>query len=61
MCTYSFGIAANIHLIKKKFIKKKIPIIEDACLIFGGKDKDGVYYGNNGDLSVFSFGYEKNS
>ena len=59
ICVHCFGIAANINLLKKNLNKKKISIIEDACLIFGGKSENGLYHGNKGDMAVFSFGYEK--
>ena len=59
ICVHCFGIAADINLLKKSLNKKKISIIEDACLIFGGKSENGLHHGNKGDMAVFSFGYEK--
>ena len=38
--------------------KKKIFLIEDACLNFGGK-LNKKYYGSFGDASIVSFGYDK--
>tara|TARA_B100000575_G_scaffold275406_1_gene259977 strand:+ start:86 stop:1027 length:942 start_codon:yes stop_codon:yes gene_type:complete len=59
ICVHSFGIAADVISIKRILKKKKIPLIEDACLIFGGKYENKEYFGNFGDFGIFSFGYEK--
>ncbi len=55
---HCFGLAADIHSLVKLCKKKKIFLIEDACLNFGGK-LNKKYYGSFGDASIVSFGYDK--
>jgi dTDP-4-amino-4,6-dideoxygalactose transaminase len=55
---HCFGIAADINSLVTICKKKKIFLIEDACLNFGGK-LNKKYYGAFGDASIVSFGYDK--
>lgn len=55
---HCFGLAANINSLVKLCKKKKIFLIEDVCLNFGGKFNN-KYYGSFGDASIVSFGYDK--
>jgi dTDP-4-amino-4,6-dideoxygalactose transaminase len=55
---HCYGIAADIDKINKFTKKKKIFLIEDICLNFGGKIKD-KYFGSFGDASIISFGADK--
>tara|TARA_X000000950_G_C13869024_1_gene642094 strand:+ start:935 stop:1633 length:699 start_codon:yes stop_codon:yes gene_type:complete len=55
---HCFGLAADIYSLVKLCKKKKIFLIEDACLNFGGKFNK-KYYGSFGDASIVSFGYDK--
>ena len=55
---HCFGIAADINSLVSICKKKKIFLIEDACLNFGGK-LNQKYYGEFGDASIVSFGYDK--
>ena len=55
---HCFGLAADIYSLVKLCKKKKIFLIEDACLNFGGK-LNKKYYGSFGDASIVSFGYDK--
>ena len=55
---HCFGIVSEIEKVKKYLIKKNIFLIEDACLVFGGKI-DSSYLGSFGDASILSFGYDK--
>tara|TARA_B100000963_G_scaffold351739_1_gene363827 strand:- start:45119 stop:46048 length:930 start_codon:yes stop_codon:yes gene_type:complete len=55
---HCFGIVSEIEKVKKYLIKKDIFLIEDACLVFGGK-LNSSYLGSYGDASILSFGYDK--
>lgn len=55
---HCYGLTGKIDKVKKFLSKKKIFLIEDACLVFGGKYKK-KYLGSYGDASIFSFGYDK--
>ena len=55
---HCFGIVSEIEKVKKYLIKKDIFLIEDACLVFGGK-LNSTYLGSFGDASILSFGYDK--
>ena len=55
---HCYGLTGKIDKIKKFLLKKKIFLIEDACLVFGGIYKK-KYLGSYGDASIFSFGYDK--
>lgn len=58
ICVHCYGIAANIEKIQELLKRKKIFLIEDICLNFGGKFKDN-YFGSFGDASIVSFGEDK--
>lgn len=58
ICVHCYGIAANIEKINKFAKRKKIFLIEDICLNFGGKLRD-KYFGSYGDASIISFGVDK--
>ena len=55
---HCYGIVSEIEKVKKYLTKKKIFLIEDACLVFGGK-LNSTYLGSFGDASILSFGYDK--
>lgn len=55
---HCYGITGEIEKIKNLTSKKKIFLIEDACLVFGGKYKD-KFLGSFGNASILSFGYDK--
>ena len=55
---HCFGLAADIQSLISISKRKKIFLIEDACLNFGGKYQN-KYFGSFGDASILSFGYDK--
>ena len=55
---HSFGITGEVYKVKKFLLKKKIFLVEDACLVFGGIYKN-KYLGSFGDASILSFGHDK--
>ena len=58
ICVHCYGIASEITQISKIANKKKIFLIEDICLNFGGKLKN-KFFGSFGDAAIVSFGYDK--
>lgn len=58
LCVHCYGIASEIIKISDIAKKKKIFLIEDICLNFGGK-LNKKFYGSFGDASIVSFGYDK--
>ncbi len=58
ICVHCYGISSEIIKISEIAKSKKIFLIEDACLNFGGK-LGKKFYGSFGDASVVSFGYDK--
>jgi dTDP-4-amino-4,6-dideoxygalactose transaminase len=58
VCVHCYGISAEIIKISKIAKKRKIFLIEDACLNFGGK-LNSKFYGSFGDAAIVSFGYDK--
>jgi len=58
VCVHCYGIASEIIKISKIAKKKKIFLIEDICLNFGGK-LNNKFYGSFGDAAIVSFGYDK--
>lgn len=58
ICVHCYGIASEIIKISDIAKKKKIFLIEDVCLNFGGKLNE-KFYGSFGDASIVSFGYDK--
>ena len=58
ICVHCYGLASEISKISKIATTKKIFLIEDACLNFGGKLKNN-FFGSFGDAAVVSFGYDK--
>ena len=55
---HCFGLTAAIEALVRISKDKKVFLIEDACLNFGGKFKN-KYFGSFGDASILSFGYDK--
>lgn len=51
---HEFGLACDIHEVKKIADKHKLLVIEDAACALGAKDQ-GVYTGTVGDFGSFSF------
>ena len=58
ICVHCYGISSDIIKISEITKKKKIFLIEDACLNFGGK-LNNKYFGSFGDATIVSFGYDK--
>ena len=58
VCVHCYGIASEIIKISDIAKRKKIFLIEDICLNFGGK-LNKKFYGTFGDASIVSFGYDK--
>ncbi len=58
IAVHCFGLTAAIEALIRISKDKKIFLIEDACLNFGGKFKN-KYFGSFGDASILSFGYDK--
>lgn len=55
---HTYGITAPIEEMKKIANKYNVILIEDCCLSIGGRIGDAAI-GSFGDLSIFSFGYDK--
>lgn len=55
---HCYGLTGEIDKVKKFLSKKKVFLIEDACLVFGGIYKK-KHLGSYGDASILSFGYDK--
>ncbi len=55
---HCFGISADINELRNICEKNEILLIEDCCLAFGTK-YEGSVLGTFGDISIFSFGYDK--
>jgi len=55
---HSYGIALDVKEVKNLCNENNILLIEDCCLAIGGEVNDKPI-GSYGDISVFSFGYDK--
>ncbi len=55
---HSYGIGLNVKEIKNLCDENNILFIEDCCLSIGGKINNKPI-GSYGDVSIFSFGYDK--
>ena len=58
IAVHAYGRYCKINEIQELAQQQELFLIEDACLGLGG-DINGVPFGSFGDVSIFSFGYDK--